>query len=59
MGKLNTGLYASKFATPWTFLGNFVPHCFNLNYPFTFFRPLEAGRLAGFRETGKYVYAPG
>ena len=53
MGKLNTGLYASKFATSWTFLGNFVPHCFNLNDPFTFFRRYLEIPVTDFCETSQ------
>lgn len=43
MRQLNTGHYASKFATSWICFGRI-------------FEPLEAGRLVRFQKTGKYMH---
>lgn len=43
MRQLNSGHYASKFATSWISFGRI-------------FKPLEAGRLVRFQKTGKYMH---
>ena len=43
MRQLNTGHYASKFATSWICFGRI-------------FKPLEAGRLVRFQKAGKYMH---